>query len=112
MPYKITYRYTNRPSHMSVFDSTDTNTVADQLQDIFEEAVSAGDIIDQRRTVVSESEKQDVIIWRDQATREEYANRMIAVIGGNPFEDTSLWSKVTSHTVEIISEETITDDEV
>ena len=37
---------------------------------------------------------------------------MVAVIGGNPFEDTSLWSKVTNHTVEILSEETITDDEV
>ena len=97
---------------MSVFDSSDTNTVADQLQDIFEEAVAAGDIIDQRRTVISESEKRDVIIWRDQATREEYGQRMVAVIGGNPFEDTSLWSKVTNHTVEILSEETITDDEV
>ena len=97
---------------MSVFDGSDTDTVADQLQDIFEEAVAAGDILDQRRTVVSESEKRDVIIWRDQATREEYANRMIAVIGGNPFEDTSLWSRVTNHTVEILSEETITDDEV
>ena len=110
MPYKITYRYTNRPAHMGIFEVDDP--VAVQLRDIFEEAVSAGDIIDQRRTVVSESEKQDVIIWRDQATREEYANRMIAVIGGNPFEDPSLWSKVTNHTVEIISEETITDDEV
>ena len=97
---------------MSVFDSSDTDTVADQLQDIFEEAVVAGDIIDQRRTVVSESEKRDVIIWRDSATRDEYRNRMIAVIGGNPFEDPSLWSKVTQHTVEILSEETITDDEV
>ena len=112
MPYKITYRYTNRPSHMSVFDSSDTDTVAGQLQDIFEEAVAAGDIIDQRRTVISEEEKQDVIIWRDQATREEYGQRMVAVIGGNPFEDTSLWSKVTNHTVEILSEETISDEDV
>ena len=110
MPYRITYKYTNRPAHMGIFEVDDP--VAVQLRDIFEEAVAAGDIIDQRRTVVSESEKRDVIIWRDQATREEYGQRMVAIIGGNPFEDPSLWSKITNHTVEILSEETITDDEV
>jgi len=95
---------------MGIFEVDDP--VAVPLRDIFEEAVAAGDIIDQRRTVISEEEKQDVIIWRDQATREEYGQRMVAVIGGNPFEDPSLFSKVTSHTVEVISEETISDDEV
>jgi len=109
MAIKVKYRYTGRPSHEGIWNSSAQSL---GLRDIFEEAIGEGAILDQQRTIVDDSTKEDIIIWSSQAKRDEYSQKFIDVLGADPLDDPSVWNKITDHTIEILSEEEIDDDDV
>tara|TARA_B100000287_G_C20472152_1_gene717685 strand:+ start:422 stop:751 length:330 start_codon:yes stop_codon:yes gene_type:complete len=109
MAYKIKYRYTGRPSHEGIWNASAQSL---GLNSIFEEGVGEGAILDQQRTIIDDTTKEDIIIWSSKEKREEYMNKMITAAGGDPRDDASIWAKITDHTVELVSEEEIDDDDV
>ena len=108
MPYKIVTRITVNEGGEQVWEANVGKT--QEYMAIQKEYIDAGDmdIVD---VVYGEGTRTETVLWRTLEARQEYGDRGIALLGGNPRTDPAAAALLTPNTIEVIEEGEITEVE-
>ena len=109
MPYKIKTRITVNEGGEALWEGDVART--QQYMDIVNEYQAAGDMAILNKQYESDGTIIETVLWKSEEKRQEYGDRVIALLGGNPRTDPDAAALLTPNTIDIIEEGEISMEE-
>ena len=109
MPYKIKTRITVNEGGEELWEGDVARTR--QYMDIVMEYQLAGDMAILEKQYEVDGTVIETVLWKSEEKRQEYGDRVVALLGGNPRKDPDAAALLTPNTIDIIEEGEITMEE-